>query len=138
MKKKARQVVANAFFADYEVCSPSVRQTAARSLNANRSRLKDRKLIQEIVGTAGATINDPEEPSELVRESATLLGRLNWVGDPTTYLMRAVERNAGKDPYLDHSLIYALIELDHDEYVPFFLTHESPTSDAPLSSPARK
>ncbi len=122
----AQRVIAATLLAGNDVCSPSVRQTAARSLNANLAQLKDDDVIRDIVSSACAIIIDSEQPAELVREAATLLGRLSVPGDPVTILMKAVERNAGKDPYLDHSLIYALIELDHVQNLPTFLTHESP------------
>lgn len=82
--------------------SPSVRLTAARSCSVWRD--------PNAVGHLQKLVRS-DEP-QIRREAATALGRTGAKGDPVGSLLEAVKQNAGVDPYLDHSLIYALIEID--------------------------
>ena len=110
---KARDVVREAIFDR----SPSVRQTAIRSCSVWRDR-DAASYVEAIVGYG-------DEP-EVIREAATAMGRIGTVGSPIETLFAAVRKNAGHDPYLDHSLIYALIELGNWNHKHSFLEHPDP------------
>ena len=128
--------------------SASVRLTAARSCSTRRIGIAGEKLT--------ALLRDDSEPSQIHREAATALGRIKraeaipalidrisrpqhleegretttqqgTVDDPT--LLNGGEKAAKHDPYLEHSLIYALIEIDDWEKTSSFLSEsENPTA----------
>ena len=96
--------------------SPSVRLTAARSCSVWRD--------PNAVGRLQILVCN-DEP-QIRREAATALGRAGAKGDSVRSLLVAVKANTGTDPYLDHSLIYALIEIDDWTVTCRFLEDESP------------
>ena len=110
---KARAAVREAIFDR----SPSVRQTALRSAGLWRDR--------EAASYAEAIVGYGDEP-EVVREAATAMGRIGTVGSPIVTLFGAVKRNAGRDPYLEHALIYALVEMDHYAHTVTYLKDADP------------
>jgi len=83
--------------------------TAARSASVWRggseAAVRDRAvtLLQEVIRSG-------DEP-EVVREAATALGRIGRGGDTVGVLFGAIARQGGSDRFLDHSLVYALIEI---------------------------
>ncbi len=107
---RARAAVTEALFDR----SASVRLTAARSCSVWRER--------GAVAHLELIIRSGDEP-QVVREAATALGRIGTVGSPIEALFEAVGKNAGRDPYLDHSLIDALIELGNWNHQRAFLSH---------------
>lgn len=83
---------------------PSLRQIAAHSISVQR--------VANVASALDAALAQETEPP-VQRALAEALGRL---GTPESIpvLLRAIE-NAGDDRYLEHSLLYALIELDQPE-----------------------
>ncbi|MEX2577985.1 MAG: PVC-type heme-binding CxxCH protein [Verrucomicrobiales bacterium] len=84
--------------------SSSVRLTAARSASTRRDAGAATSLVERLADEAAA----------VRREAATALGRIDHA-PAVPALFEAVRENGGRDPYLDHSLIYALIEIDDGE-----------------------
>lgn len=111
--EKAREAVVDGLFE----LSPSIRLTAARSISVWR----DPKAVGGLLGAL-----ETEKEPQVIREIATALGRVGTAGSPVQSLMRVVRENAGEDPYLEHSLIYGLIEIDHENYTRSFLKDEAP------------
>ncbi len=110
---KAREAVSDGL----SDSSASVRLSAARSSSVHRH--------PETIGALIAVLEAGDEP-QIIREVATALGRLGTAGGPVQSLMKAVRKNGGTDRYLDHSLIYALIEIDHENYTRSFLEDKDP------------
>ncbi|MCF6310836.1 MAG: HEAT repeat domain-containing protein [Verrucomicrobiales bacterium] len=94
--------------------SASVRLTAARSASTRRDAAAGEKLMELII----------DDKAQVVREAATALGRIGHA-PAVPALFDAVAANEGDDPYLDHSLIYALIEIDAWKATHKGLTHAS-------------
>ena len=118
----AREVV-NEALADP---SPSVRLTAARSASVWRGG-NEFNTKSTTIAYLLDLIRTGDQP-QIIREAATALGRIGTAGDPVRTLLEAVEKNGGRDLYLDHSLIYALIEINH------WNLHELPLSSMPTQT----
>ena len=106
--KDAREIVSDVMVAD---SSPSVRLAAARSNSVWKYPGATDRLLKLLARK--------DEP-QILREAATALGRIGAKEKTVSRLMATVKMNAGKDPFLDHSLIHALAKIDHwSDTIPF-------------------
>ncbi|MGN6543893.1 MAG: PVC-type heme-binding CxxCH protein, partial [Aureliella sp.] len=83
---------------------PSLRQIAAHAISVQR--------VADVAAPLQEALSRETEP-QVKRALAEAIGRLGSA-DSIPVLLHALE-SAGDDRYLEHSLIYALIELDHPE-----------------------
>ncbi|MFP6765828.1 MAG: PVC-type heme-binding CxxCH protein, partial [Planctomycetaceae bacterium] len=97
--------------------SPSVRQTACRSVSTLPARQFSRTLMDIV----------PADEPAVRREAATALGRIGAASAATT-LLSALAREEGLDRTEEHAIIYALIEIGDPDATAKGLSAKSPAT----------